>query len=199
MSGFSTVWQSSLPGRLPCRQGCRLRLRYLVLAKFLPGVDRLAAGLAGAVPIRSLSFLLYAAAGTLLWAGAWIRLGYLCADVIGLVEARIEVRQLDMAYGARIIQRDLTFTVRRGDTFIIMGGSGCGKSALLRHLIGLLEPAGGQVLYDGRSFWGAEADERERMTRRFGVLPSRGANRRGDEGWHASRIRRGSGRSWSEQ
>src|SRR5438445_2250367 len=59
--------------------------RYLVLAKFLPGVNPLAAGLAGAVPIRLDRFLLYAAAGALLWAGAWITLGYLCADVIGLV------------------------------------------------------------------------------------------------------------------
>jgi len=90
-------------------------------------------------------------------------------------EARIEVRQLDMAYGERVIQHDLTFTVERGDIFIIMGGSGCGKSTLLRHLIGLIEPARGQVLYDGRSFWEAEADERERMTRRFGVLYQSGA------------------------
>jgi len=61
------------------------RLRYVVLAKFLPGVNPLAAGLAGAVPIRLDRFLLYAAAGALLWAGAWITLGYLCADVIGLI------------------------------------------------------------------------------------------------------------------
>jgi len=58
------------------------RLRYLVLAKFLPGVNPLAAGLAGAVPIRLDRFLPYAAAGALLWAGAWMTLGYLCADVI---------------------------------------------------------------------------------------------------------------------
>lgn len=58
------------------------RLRYLVLAKFLPGVNPLAAGLAGAVPIRLDRFVLSAAAGALLWAGAWITLGYLCADVI---------------------------------------------------------------------------------------------------------------------
>jgi len=90
-------------------------------------------------------------------------------------EARIEVRQLDMAYGPRIIQHDLTFTVQRGDIFVIMGGSGSGKSTLLRHMIGLLEPARGQVLYDGQSFWGAEAAERERMTRRFGVLYQSGA------------------------
>jgi phospholipid/cholesterol/gamma-HCH transport system ATP-binding protein len=90
-------------------------------------------------------------------------------------EASIEVRSLDMAYGERIIQRDLTFTVSRGDIFIIMGGSGCGKSTLLRHLIGLIEPARGDVLYDGRSFWGAEPGEREQMTRRFGVLYQSGA------------------------
>jgi len=90
-------------------------------------------------------------------------------------EARIEVRQLDMAYGARVIQHDLTFTIRRGDIFIIMGGSGSGKSTLLRHMIGLLEPARGQVLYGGQSFWGAGFAERERMTRRFGVLYQSGA------------------------
>src|SRR5438874_2964098 len=64
------------------------RLRYLVLAKFLPGVNPLAAGLAGAVPIRPDRFLLYAAAGAFLWAGAWMTLGYLCADVIGLIATR---------------------------------------------------------------------------------------------------------------
>ena len=41
-------------------------------------------------------------------------------------DAHIEVRDLTMAYGDFVIQRDLTFTVNRGDVFIIMGGSGCG-------------------------------------------------------------------------
>ena len=45
-----------------------------------------------------------------------------------------------------------TFTVNRGDIFIIMGGSGCGKSTLLKILIGLKEPARGQVFYDGAVF-----------------------------------------------
>jgi len=75
-----------------------------------------------------------------------------------------------MAYGNRVIQRDLTFSVQRGDIFIIMGGSGCGKSTLLRHLVGLQAPARGDVLYDGQSFWQAEPGERERLMRRFGVL-----------------------------
>ena len=70
-----------------------------------------------------------------------------------------------MAYGSFVIQRDLTFTVNRGDVFIIMGGSGCGKSTLLRHLVGLKEPAKGKVLYEGLSFWQAEAEERQRLMR----------------------------------
>ena len=65
------------------------RVRYLIIAKFLPGVNPLAAGLAGVVPIRPDRFLLYSTVGSLLWAGAWITLGYLCADVIGLVANRV--------------------------------------------------------------------------------------------------------------
>ena len=61
------------------------RARYLIVAKFLPGVNPLAAGLAGVVGLRPASFLLYAAAGALLWAGGWIMLGYLCADVIAVI------------------------------------------------------------------------------------------------------------------
>src|SRR5262249_58173444 len=80
-----------------------------------------------------------------------------------------------MAYGDRVIQRDLTFTIHRGDIFVIMGGSGCGKSTLLRHMIGLNEPVHGDVLYDGHSFWSAEAPERDTMMRRFGVLYQSGA------------------------
>jgi phospholipid/cholesterol/gamma-HCH transport system ATP-binding protein len=90
-------------------------------------------------------------------------------------EPRIAVRDLTMAYGDRVVQRDLTFTVGRGDIFIIMGGSGCGKSTLLRNLIGLMPPGRGEVYYDGQSFWGAEPDARERMIRRFGVLYQSGA------------------------
>jgi phospholipid/cholesterol/gamma-HCH transport system ATP-binding protein len=85
-------------------------------------------------------------------------------------DAHIVVQDLTMAYGSFVIQHDLTFTVRRGDIFIIMGGSGCGKSTLLRHLIGLQTPVKGDVFYDGTSFWTADPAERERMTRRFGVL-----------------------------
>jgi len=90
-------------------------------------------------------------------------------------DAHIVVKELTMAYGSFVIQRDLTFTVQRGDIFIIMGSSGCGKSTLLRHLIGLQTPAQGEVLYDGQNLWKVEPAERERLMRRFGVLYQSGA------------------------
>jgi phospholipid/cholesterol/gamma-HCH transport system ATP-binding protein len=90
-------------------------------------------------------------------------------------QAHIEVRDLTMAYGSFVIQRDISFTVQRGDIFIIMGGSGCGKSTLLRHLVGLKEPARGEVYYDGANFWDAELEDRQRIMRRFGILYQSGA------------------------
>jgi len=94
------------------------------------------------------------------------------------VEARapnIEIRDLTMAYGDFVIQRDLNFSIGSGEVFIIMGGSGCGKSTLLRHMVGLKSPAKGDVYYGGESFWQAEPDAREAMTRRFGILYQSGA------------------------
>jgi len=88
---------------------------------------------------------------------------------------RVAVADLTLAYGSSVIQRDLTFAVGQGEIFIIMGGSGCGKSTLLRGLIGLLPPARGDVLFDGRSFCTADPEERKRMERRFGVLYQKGA------------------------
>ncbi|MEW6521370.1 MAG: ATP-binding cassette domain-containing protein, partial [Thermodesulfobacteriota bacterium] len=87
----------------------------------------------------------------------------------------IEVRDLTMAYGDFVVQRDLSFTVNSGDIFVIMGGNGCGKTTLMRHLIGLQRPASGTVLYHGEDFWNAEPEERERMKRRLGILFQGGA------------------------
>jgi len=90
-------------------------------------------------------------------------------------EAKIEVRDVTMAYGDFVLMRDLSFVIRRSDVFVIMGGSGCGKSSLLRHMIGLHEPARGEILYDGESFTRAEPEAREQMLRRMGVLYQAGA------------------------
>ncbi len=87
----------------------------------------------------------------------------------------IVVENLTMAYGEKIIQKDLSFAINRGDIFIIMGGSGCGKSTLLRHLIGLQKPAQGSVLFDDRNLWAMDDKERQEYMKSFGVLYQSGA------------------------
>jgi phospholipid/cholesterol/gamma-HCH transport system ATP-binding protein len=89
--------------------------------------------------------------------------------------AAIEVRDLTMAYGGRVVMQGLDFQVRRGEIFVIMGGSGSGKSTLLKHLIGLKKPASGTILFDGEDFGGADERERRGMLRRMGVLYQNGA------------------------
>ena len=88
---------------------------------------------------------------------------------------QITARNLELRYGSYLVMRDVSFTVRRGDVFAIMGGSGCGKSTLLRSLIGLLEPAAGEVRYADQSFTRANPHERQELSRHFGVLFQYGA------------------------
>jgi len=87
----------------------------------------------------------------------------------------VEIRGLTMAYGDFVIQRDLDFAIQRGEIFAVIGTSGCGKTTLLRHLVGLKSPAKGEVLYEGESFWAADPERRELLMRRFGVMYQNGA------------------------
>ena len=90
-------------------------------------------------------------------------------------QPHIIVKDLTMAYGDFILMRDLNFTVYRGDIFIIMGGSGCGKSTMMTTLIGLKRPATGKVFYGEIDFWGSQLQVRERVIRRAGVMYQSGA------------------------
>ena len=87
----------------------------------------------------------------------------------------LAVRDLEMRFGDRLIQRDVSFEVERGTIFAVMGGSGCGKSTLLKHLVGLLQPASGRVEYDGVDFWSADDAARSRIRTTFGMLFQSGA------------------------
>ncbi len=90
-------------------------------------------------------------------------------------QPHIIVEDLTMAYGDFVLMRDLNYTINRGDVFIIMGGSGCGKSTMMTILIGLKSPAKGKVFYGGEDFWGADTDTRDRIIRRAGVMYQSGA------------------------
>src|SRR5499426_2660144 len=82
----------------------------------------------------------------------------------------IVVHDLTMAFGSFVLMRDLTFTINHGDVFIIMGGSGSGKSTMLRHMIGLIEPAKGNIFYGDENFSKAEPEQRQELLRRMGIL-----------------------------
>src|ERR1700712_789449 len=75
-----------------------------------------------------------------------------------------------ITFGPKVIQHDLDFRVRRGTIFAVMGGSGCGKSTVLKSIIGLLRPAAGRVLVEGEDYWAADETRRTAIGRRFGVL-----------------------------
>lgn len=90
-------------------------------------------------------------------------------------EPMIRVESLDAGYGDRVILADLSFDVQRGEIFVVLGGSGSGKSTVLKHMIGLNAPLGGRVLIDGDDLAHAEGDDRLRIQRKFGVMYQSGA------------------------
>lgn len=90
-------------------------------------------------------------------------------------EYPVSVRNLTMAHGDNVVQRDITFDVKKGEVMVVMGESGCGKSTLLRHLIGLNEPAAGQVLRNGIDLWNCSDDVHDSILRSSGILYQGGA------------------------
>jgi phospholipid/cholesterol/gamma-HCH transport system ATP-binding protein len=89
--------------------------------------------------------------------------------------APIRAERLTLAYGSRVIQRDLDFEVSEAERFIIMGDSGCGKSTLLKHLIGLYRPAAGRILIQGQDLVRMDDRQRSSWTQDMGVLYQSGA------------------------
>jgi phospholipid/cholesterol/gamma-HCH transport system ATP-binding protein len=82
---------------------------------------------------------------------------------------------LSIGYGDFVVQHDIDFVVNKGDIFVIMGGNGCGKTTLMRALVGLQRPAAGAVLYSGEDFWNAGTETQQRLKRRLGILFQGGA------------------------
>ena len=87
----------------------------------------------------------------------------------------IEVRDLSIGYGDRIVLQGLNFRIEHGQIVTILGGSGCGKSTLLKHIIGLYAPLKGDIFINGRSIVHAEGEERRSIMSEFGVAYQGGA------------------------
>jgi phospholipid/cholesterol/gamma-HCH transport system ATP-binding protein len=87
----------------------------------------------------------------------------------------IELKGAAIGYGEHTVQRDLTFTVGRGEIFIVAGGSGSGKSTLLDTFIGLIPAIAGSIRVDGTELVGVADEELDRLRTRFGVSYQGGA------------------------
>ena len=85
------------------------------------------------------------------------------------------VRGLDNSFGEQVIHEDLDLDVRRGEILGVVGGSGTGKSVLMRSIIGLQTPDAGEIEVLGENMIGRSEDEAKNIRRRWGILFQNGA------------------------
>ncbi|WP_017938340.1 MULTISPECIES: ABC transporter ATP-binding protein [Pseudomonadota] len=90
-------------------------------------------------------------------------------------EVLVQVRGLVNRFGPQVVHDNLDLDIRRGEILGVVGGSGTGKSVLLRSIVGLLRPAAGSVRVFGEDLLALSPESRSRLERRFGVLFQRGA------------------------
>lgn len=81
----------------------------------------------------------------------------------------IEVEDLVVKYGDRTVLDGLTFSVRRGEVFVILGGSGSGKTTLVRNLVGLMRPFSGRIRVKGEDFTAMTDEERIELRKKIGM------------------------------
>ncbi len=87
----------------------------------------------------------------------------------------IQVKGLVNRFGAHVVHENLDLTLKRGEILGVVGGSGTGKSVLLRSIVGLKRPNGGAVEVLGNTLNELDDKQRSQIERRFGVLFQRGA------------------------
>jgi phospholipid/cholesterol/gamma-HCH transport system ATP-binding protein len=89
--------------------------------------------------------------------------------------AFIELQHLWKSFDTKQVLRDMSISIERGETVVIVGGSGTGKSVTLKHIIGLIRPDRGHVLVDGEDITAMNDVQLNRFRRRFGMAFQEGA------------------------
>ena len=92
-----------------------------------------------------------------------------------MADAAVCVENVTLGYGERIILQNVSFEIRSGEIVALLGGSGCGKSTMLKAIIGLLPVRSGDIRIDGESIVRATGEAKRRIMRRFGVAFQGGA------------------------
>jgi phospholipid/cholesterol/gamma-HCH transport system ATP-binding protein len=88
----------------------------------------------------------------------------------GPARPAIDIVALRKGFGGREVLKGIDLTVPKGTTTVILGGSGSGKSVLMKHMIGLLKPDSGEVRIDGEDIARASGRELDRVRRKFGMV-----------------------------
>ena len=83
---------------------------------------------------------------------------------------KIRIRGLHKAFGDKHVLRGLDLDVGKGESVVVIGGSGTGKSVLLKCILGLLEPDAGTIEVDGENVIGLRGEEQDAVMRKFGML-----------------------------
>ena len=87
----------------------------------------------------------------------------------------IDVKNLTAGYKNSVILNDVTFSIQKGEIFIILGGSGCGKSTLLKSLTGLLKPLSGNILINKKDIYNCHGQDKVSILKNTGVMFQNGA------------------------
>jgi phospholipid/cholesterol/gamma-HCH transport system ATP-binding protein len=85
-------------------------------------------------------------------------------------DLKIKVRGLKKAFGPKQVLNGVDLDVPRGESLVVIGGSGSGKSVLIKCILGLVEPDSGSIEIDGEETVGIPAAKREEIMRKFGML-----------------------------
>jgi phospholipid/cholesterol/gamma-HCH transport system ATP-binding protein len=90
-------------------------------------------------------------------------------------DLKIKVRGLCKSFGRKVVLKDLDLDVPRGQSLVVIGGSGTGKSVLIKCIIGLMKPDKGSIEIDGQEVTRMSSSEREEIMHKFGMLFQGGA------------------------
>lgn len=83
---------------------------------------------------------------------------------------KIAIRGLEKSFGAKHVLRGIDLDVRQGESLVVIGGSGTGKSVLIKCIVGILRPDAGSIVIDGEDVVGISGNDRDRINRKLGML-----------------------------